>query len=156
MKNNFADRLISARKMAGLSLQSLADKLGNVVSKQSLNKYEQGKMRPDSKMVIAISNILSVPVNYFYSEPTIEINFSNLGFRKYSSKLSPTEEESVKEKAKEVFERYFELDNLLNIEDESQYFVYDKTITTPEDAESAAIELRKVWNLGYDPIPDVV
>ena len=63
MGNNFANRLISARKMAGLSLQNLADKLGNVVSKQSLNKYEQGKMRPDSEMVIAISNILNVPVN---------------------------------------------------------------------------------------------
>jgi len=155
MGNNFANRLISARKMAGLSLQSLADKLGNVVSKQSLNKYEQGKMRPDSEMVIAISNILNVPANYFYSKPEIEISFSNLGFRKYSSKLSTTEEESVKEKAKEVFERYFELDNLLNMEDENQYFVYDKIITNSEDAENAAIELRKTWNLGYDPIPDV-
>ena len=87
MGNNFANRLISARKMAGLSLQSLADKLDNVVSKQSLNKYEQGKMRPDSELVIAISNILNVPVNYFYTEPAMTIDFSNMGFRKYSSKL---------------------------------------------------------------------
>lgn len=156
MENNFANRLISARKMAGMSLQSLADKLGNVVTKQSLNKYEQGKMRPDSEMVIAISNVLNVPVNYFYSEPSIEINFSNLGFRKYSSKLSLSEEESVKEKAKEVFERYFELDNLLNVEDDAEYFVYPKVISSSEDAEDAAIELRKIWNLGYDPIPNVI
>ena len=156
MENNFANRLISARKMAGMSLQSLADKLGNVVTKQSLNKYEQGKMRPDSEMVITISNVLNVPVNYFYSEPSIEINFSNLGFRKYSSKLSLSEEESVKEKAKEVFERYFELDNLLNVEDDAEYFVYPKVISSSEDAEDAAIELRKIWNLGYDPIPNVI
>ena len=122
MKTNFANRLISARKMAGISLQSLADKLGNVVSKQSLNKYEQGKMRPNSEVVIAISNILNVPVNYFYSEPEIKISFLNLEFRKYSSKLSPIEEESIKEKAKEAFERYFGLDNLLNAEDDRQYF----------------------------------
>ena len=108
--------------MAGISLQSLADKLGNVVSKQSLNKYEQGKMRPNSEVVIAISNILNVPVNYFYSEPEIKISFLNLEFRKYSSKLSPIEEESIKEKAKEAFERYFGLDNLLNAEDDRQYF----------------------------------
>jgi Zn-dependent peptidase ImmA (M78 family)/DNA-binding XRE family transcriptional regulator len=156
MENNFANRLISARKMAGLSLQNLADKLGNVISKQSLSKYEHGEMRPDSEMVIAISNTLNVPVNYFYSEPVIEINFANLGFRKYSSKLSPTEEESVKEKAKEAFERYFELDNLLNVEDDSHYFIYPQVISTPEDAENAAIQLRKEWDLGYDPIPDVV
>lgn len=156
MENNFANRLISARKMAGLSLQSLADKLGNVISKQSLSKYEHGEMRPDSEMVIAISNTLNVPVSYFYSEPVIEINFANLGFRKYSSKLSPTEEESVKEKAKEVFERYFELDKLLNVEDDHHYFIYPQVITSPEEAENAAIQLRKEWDLGYDPIPDVV
>jgi Zn-dependent peptidase ImmA (M78 family)/DNA-binding XRE family transcriptional regulator len=155
MENNFANRLISARKMAGMSLQSLADKLGNVVSKQSLNKYEQGKMRPDSEMVIAISNLLNVPVNYFYSEPAFEINFSNFGFRKFSTKLSSAEEESVKEKAKAIFERYFELESLLSPEDDSQYFVNNETISTPEGAENAAIKLRKDWNLGYDPIPNV-
>jgi len=156
MENNFANRLIAARKMAGLSLQSLADKLGNVVSKQSLNKYEQGKMKPDSDLVIALSNILNVPVNYFYTEPAVAIHFSNVGFRKYSTKLSGAEEESVTEKAKEVFERYFELENILNLGDECQYFEYDKIITCPEDAEKAAIELRKKWDLGYDPIPDVI
>ena len=64
MENNFANRLVSARKMAGLSLQTLADRLGNVVSKQSLNKYEQGKMKPDSDLVIAISNVLNVSYNF--------------------------------------------------------------------------------------------
>jgi Zn-dependent peptidase ImmA (M78 family)/DNA-binding XRE family transcriptional regulator len=156
MESNFANRLISARKMAGMSLQRLADRLGNIVTKQSLNKYEQGKMRPDSEMVIAISNVLNVPVNYFYTEPAIEINFTNLGFRKYSSKLSPSEEEAVKEKAKEVFERYFELDNILNAEDDTQYFEYPELITSSEDAENAAKKLREYWNLGYDPIPNVI
>ncbi len=41
------------------------------------------------------------------------------------------------------------------MEDEYQYFVCDKIISTTEDAENAAIELRKIWNLGYDPIPNV-
>jgi Zn-dependent peptidase ImmA (M78 family)/DNA-binding XRE family transcriptional regulator len=155
-KNNFANRLISARKMAGMSLQNLADRLDNVVSKQSLNKYEQGKMKPDSDLVITLSNILNVSVNYFYTEPSVSISFSNIGFRKFSSKLTPTQEESVKEKAKEVFERYFELENILNLEDDCQYFEYGKIINTPEDAEDAAITLRTSWNLGYDPIPDVI
>lgn len=156
MENNFANRLIAARKMAGLSLQNLADKLGNVVSKQALNKYEQGKMKPDSDLVIALSNVLNVPVNYFYTEPAVAIQFSNIGFRKYSTKLSGTEEESVTEKAKEAFERYFELENILNLDEEPQYFEYNKTISKPEDAEEAAIALRKEWDLGYDPIPDVI
>jgi Zn-dependent peptidase ImmA (M78 family)/DNA-binding XRE family transcriptional regulator len=156
MENNFATRLISARKMAGLSLQNLADKLGNVVTKQSLNKYELGKMNPDSDLVIALSNVLNVSVNYFYTEPAVAISFSNIDFRKYSSKLNNSEEESVKEKAKEKFERYFELENILNYNDEPQYFQIPEPIITIEDAENAAIALREKWDLGYDPIPDVV
>lgn len=156
MENIFAKRLSSARRMAGLSLQSLADKLGNVVTKQSLNKYEQGIMRPDSDLVIAISNALQVSVNYFYTEPSIDIQFANVDFRKYTTKLSASQEISVKEKAKEVLERYFELEDILNFEEDSQYFKFDELIKKPEDAEKAAIELRRQWDLGYDPIPDIV
>lgn len=156
MENNFANRLISARKMAGLSLQNLADKLGNVVTKQSLSKYEQGIMKPDSELIIQISNILNVPVNYFYSEPSVTIHFENIDFRKYSTKVSSFEVESIKEKAKSVFERYFELENILNIQDETQYFEYAQIIHNNQDIENAANQLRTEWNLGYDPIPDVV
>jgi len=156
MENNFANRLISARKMAGMSLQSLADKLENVVSKQSLNKYEQGKMKPDSELVIKISNVLNVPVNYFYTEPNVDIQFKNIDFRKYTTKLTNTEEETIQEKAREVFERYFELESLLNIKHENADYQFKKTVCTAHDAEEAANELRMKWNLGYDPIPDVV
>ncbi len=156
MENNFANRLISARKMSGMSLQNLADKLNNVVSKQSLSKYELGLMKPDSDLVIAISNVLKVPVNYFYTEPAKDIQFQNIDFRKYSTKLTETEEESIQEKAKEVFERYFELESLLNLEEETQYFRYNKPVLNAMDAENAATTIRQAWNLGYDPIPDVV
>ena len=155
MENNFANRLISARKMAGLSLQNLADRLGNVVSKQSLNKYEQGKMKPDSDLVISLSNILNVPVDFFFSEPAVAVELTNVDFRKYSSKLSKTEQDAVEEKAKEAFERYFELENILNLKEPVAYFVYPNIVSNAKDAEEAAKALRKEWNLGYDPIPDV-
>lgn len=156
MENTFASRLIAARKMAGLSLQSLADKLGNVVTKQALSKYEQGKMKPDSDLLIAISNVFNVSVNYFYIQPAIEVKLSNIDYRKLSSILTSAQEESVKEKAKEVFERYLELESIININDDTQYFNYDGIIKSSQDAENAAIELRNMWNLGIDPIPDVV
>ena len=62
---------MSARMMAGMSLQDLENKLEKVVSRQALHKYEQGKMKPDSRLLIALSNVLKVPVDYFYSVPTI-------------------------------------------------------------------------------------
>ena len=156
MENIFAARLIVARKMAGLSLQNLAGRLGNVVSKQSLNKYEQGKMKPDSELIISLANILNVTVDFFFSEPAVAVELRNIDYRKCGSKLSKTEQEAVEEKAKESFERYFELENILNLKEPASYFEYPNTISNANEAEEAAKALRNEWNLGYDPIPDVV
>lgn len=156
MENTFSLRLMSARKMAGMSLQELADLLGNVVTKQSLNKYEQGKMKPDSGFVIALSKALSVPVDYFFSKPFLTVELENIDYRKFSTKISKTEQYSIEEKAKAVFERYFELEEVLQLEEKPEYFEYDTIIKDANDAEEAAKQLRKSWKLGYDPIPDVV
>jgi Zn-dependent peptidase ImmA (M78 family)/transcriptional regulator with XRE-family HTH domain len=156
MDNVFANRLSSARKMAGMSLQDLEDKLEKYVTRQTLHKYEQGKMKPDSQALLAMSNVLGVPVDYFYSVPQVKVELKNIDYRKYSSKISKTEQIAVEEKAKENCERYLELEHLINPQEKSEYFSYDKIISTPEDAEEAAKELRSKWKLGYDPIPDVV
>jgi len=156
MKNTFAYRLNAARKIAGLSLQNLADRLGNVVTKQSLNKYEQGKMKPDSNMIIQLANALNVSVDYLFARSEIEINLANVSFRKYSSKLRKSEEDAVIHKSKDILERYIELENIVNLQETAEYFEFQKTISSDKDAENAAKELRRQWNLGYDPIPDVV
>ena len=142
MENFLANRLVSARKMAGLSLQGLADKLENDVSKQALNKYEQGKMKPNSKGIMAISNALNVPVNYFYAIPAVKVALEEVEFRKNTTKLSKLDDLSIREKAKDSFERYFELEEILHLNEKNDYFVFDRIIRSPKDAE--------------DPIPDVV
>ena len=139
-----------------MSLQDLEDKLDKVVSRQALHKYEQGKMKPDSQVLIALSNVLNVPVDYFYSIPAVQVELTNISYRKYSSKISKTEQLSVEEKAKEVCERYLELEHLINPTEKPEYFIYDKVIENAQDAEIAAKKLREDWLLGYDPIPDVV
>ena len=156
MENIFAIRLSSARKMAGMSLQKLADALGNVVTKQSLNKYEQGIMKPDSNLLVQLSSVLNVPVDYFFAEPTVLVELTNPDYRKHSSRLSATEKAAIEEKSKNLLEKYLELELLLNLQEQPQYFRFGKEILTPEDAEEAAIQLRNEWKLGYDPIPDVI
>jgi Zn-dependent peptidase ImmA (M78 family)/DNA-binding XRE family transcriptional regulator len=155
MEEPFAYRLISARKMEGISLQGLADRLDNVVTKQSLGKYEQGKMKPGSEMIIKLANALNVPVDYFFANPSVKVELVDIDYRKFKTKLSNIELEAIEEKAKDIFERYFEIENIINLEEKNDYFEYKPVISTPEDAENAAKELREQWNLGYDPIPDV-
>ena len=156
MDNIFAIRLSSARKMAGMSLQKLADALGNIVTKQSLNKYEQGAMKPDSSLLIKLSSVLNVPVDYFFAEPTVIVKLSNPDYRKHSSRISVTQKDTIEEKSRTLLERYLELENLLNLDEKPTYFEFEQEIITPDDAEEAAKKLRTEWNLGYDPIPDVV
>lgn len=156
MENTFAIRLLSARKMAGMSLQKLADALENVVTKQSLNKYEQGVMKPDSTLLVKLASVLNVPVDYFFAEPTVTVELTNPDYRKHSSRISATQKAAIEEKSKNLLERYLELENLLNLEEKPAYFEYDDEIITLEDAEKAANKLREDWDLGYDPIPDVV
>lgn len=156
MDNVFANRLSSARKMAGMSLQDLENKLDKYVTRQTLHKYEQGKMKPDSKALLAMAKALDVPIDYFYSVPTIKVELKNIDYRKYSSKISKAEQTAIEEKVIENCERYLELDLLINPNEKVEYFFYEKVIENAEDAETAAKNLREVWKLGYDPIPDVV
>src|SRR6218665_1188468 len=155
-ENVFSVRLASARKMAGLSLQGLSDKLGNKVSKQALNKYEQGKMKPDSRGLIALANALKVSADYFYSVPTVNAAVEEAEFRKHGAKLSKSDDAAVREKVRDSFERCFELEGILNLNEKSDGFVFESIIKTAEDAEEAAKKLRNKWKLGHDPIPDVV
>lgn len=156
MENVFVNRLSSARKMAGMSLQDLENKLEKYVTRQTLHKYEQGKMRPGSKALLAMSNVLGVPVDYFYSVPSVKVKLDNIDYRKYSTKISKAEQIAIEEKAIESFERYLELEHLISPQEKPEYFSYNKIISTADDAEEAAKELRSNWRLGYDPIPDVV
>jgi transcriptional regulator with XRE-family HTH domain len=156
MESIFGKRLTAARKMTGLSLQGLADKLGNAVTKQALSKYEQGKMKPNSELVIQLAGALNVTADYFFISPTVTIELTEMDFRKHSSKISKSNEASIQEKVKEKLQRYFELESLLNLEEEVSDFKYPHIISNAEDAELAAIMLRDIWDLGYDPIPDVV
>lgn len=156
MENIFGTRLSAARKMCGLSLQKLVDKLDFSMSKQALDKYEQGLTKPNSEMVIAFSKALNMPVDYFFSSPKVSVELSNIDYRKHKSKLTKTEQTAIEERAKEALERYFELENIIGIAEKCEYFEYSSVISTFDDIEKAAVKLRLDWNLGKDPITDVV
>ena len=61
---NFPERLRSARKAKGWSLQELASQVGNI-SKQALGKYEQGLMKPESDTLFALTQALGLNPSYF-------------------------------------------------------------------------------------------
>lgn len=149
---SFAERLKSARKMRGWSFQQLADNLAMSISKQALHKYESGKMKPAGEVLIALSKALEVKPDYFLKEP---IELGAVEFRK-KSKLSVKQEESIKEKVKDFLERYLEAEQLLNIKLKFSNPVRNIVIAEVDDVEDVVLKLIKSWNLGYDPVPNVI
>ncbi len=152
--STFSQRLAAARKMAGLSLQELSDKIDNYVTRQALQRYENDVMSPGYDVLKRLADALGVQIDYFYIEQNIV--FEGIDYRKRSSQLTKTEAASIEEKIKDKLFRIFSLELELNIQNPAQYFDYTKEIGTEDDAEEAAQILREEWNLGYDPIPDVV
>lgn len=156
MPSSFGNRLIAARKMAGLSLQGLADHLeGTTITRQALHKYEQDLSLPNSQTLIALSRTLKVPVDFFFTEPEVKVVLSGVEFRKRKA-LSVAAETAIKEQSIEILGRYLTLEKLIREEKQLQPFVYPALVSTVQDAEQAAAQLRRDWGLGNDPIPNVV
>lgn len=57
----FNDNLIELRKMAGLSQEELAEKIG--VSRQTLSKYETGESLPDIEKSMALADVFGVTID---------------------------------------------------------------------------------------------
>lgn len=54
-------RLRAARKMASLSMEELARRLGGIVTKQAIAKYEAGRMRPSPEVLERLAQVLDIP-----------------------------------------------------------------------------------------------
>lgn len=149
----FGTRLKLARKMAGMSLQDLSDSVNNQVSKQALNKYEKGLMNPTSEVLIALSKALDVKPDYFLKKNTAELG--QISFRKKAS-LTKKDQDAIVEKARNYFENHLEIESILAIDNNFVNPLADDQINSFEDVEAAALKLRQVWELGLNPIINLI
>jgi Zn-dependent peptidase ImmA (M78 family)/DNA-binding XRE family transcriptional regulator len=151
--NQFAERLKSARIMAGLSLHDLAEKLENRVTRQSLHKYEKGDFMPDSEMIGYLCDALGVRPDYFFRKEVVEIG--EIDFRK-RQRFPVKDRKSLEEKTKDVLSRYLELEEILNIPTDFSISYKDRPIQSNSDVEDLAKDLRSKWKLGNDPIFNLI
>lgn len=150
---NFSTRLKSARLMNGLSLQGLADKIENRITKQSLSKYELGQVIPDSQMIGILSEALGVRPDYFFSDQVLE--FGTIEFRKLET-YPAKERTRIVEIAKDELGRYLELEQILGIETRFENPISHISISSQQDIEEAAQTLRNHWGLGTGALSNVI
>jgi Zn-dependent peptidase ImmA (M78 family) len=148
-------RLKLARAAAGLSLRGLSDRIGNRVSAQQIGKYERDEDVPGSAVLIALSDSLDVPVDYLVGDQ--EMVLDGVEFRKRQI-ASKKEEAQVEAQALHLIERYLMVEEILGLPSAE----WDKPREAPypvrelAEAELAAQNLRAHWDLGIDPIQNLV
>ena len=98
LKEIFGARLKNARVINGMSMDDLCTQMNNLVSKQTISKYESGKMLPNSTNLIALANALNVKPDYLLRPFTVSLD--KIEFRK-KSKMGMKEENSIKERIRD-------------------------------------------------------
>lgn len=147
-----AEELRNMRKMRGLTLDEVCQKLGRLVSKQALSKYERGKMRPSVQVLDALLKIYQVsPASLRMSFP---MKIDGWNFRR-GEILSAKEEEAVKSEVNVCLQRYVYLERKLGVSTSFKSPFSQKLYSSIEDMEVAAEILRRKWELGTDSISSV-
>ncbi len=139
--------------MRSLSMEDLARKMSNLVSRQAICKYEAGKMLPSSTVLIRLAEVLNVKIDYFFRP--FNISILGIEFRK-KAKMSEKAKKSVQQQVRDYIERYFEIEEISGIERDAAAIRPQKTIRTREDIINYVLQIRKEWELGEDGIIDVI
>lgn len=146
-------RLKQVRLARGLSLDELAAHLGGIVTKQALSKYEVGKSQPSSPILARLAETLGVKMAYLLSEPTISVEF--IAYRKKAS-MPVKEQDQLKSRIGQQMEDRIRLQELFSPDVPFAFPLQEYTVSTLEDAEAAALQLRGKLQLGRDPIGSMV
>lgn len=147
------ERLKRARAAAGLSMQALADQVG--ISANMIKKYEHNASMPSSGVLLKLATALSVRTEYFFRPAQV-----TLGQVEYRKKASASKGllKKIESDVIEQAERWLALKNLwpnfpIKLFD---YQIDMPKLNTLDDVEKAAIKLRNDWQLGMNPLPDLI
>jgi Zn-dependent peptidase ImmA (M78 family)/DNA-binding XRE family transcriptional regulator len=147
-------RLYRARKAAGLSLRELGSRIG--LTHAAIKKYEDEQVTPTSATLLKLSRALNVRTEYFFRPETVALD--RIEYRKRST-LPKKRLEAIEHEVIDQIERRIELENLFP-EPPVAPFVpvmgFPTSVTDFSQIEDIAEAVRKSWDLGYDPIPDLV
>jgi len=144
------ERLKLARKKAGLSLRELSVAISGKVSPQAIGKYERNEMMPSSDVLLALCQALQVPVGFMMSAPQVQL--SEVDFRKKSS-TTAKERAQVEAAVLSWVVPYLQIEQILNLSSATWQAPFEpQRVTSPEQVEVLANQLRQVWHLGEAPL----
>lgn len=153
MNTTFASQMRNRRKVRRMSLRALRDVIGGVVSHEMLARYERGEVAPRAdvaerlRAVLGILDDVALPM-----EPLQNIQF------RARYELPKKEQDAIVAAATEHFNLYREVERRVGadtpfrnpFEGAAPDFSGDTDVM-----EDVADELRRRWNLGFGPLPNL-
>ena len=150
----FAQRLKQARILQRMSMDQLVAKIGGLVTKQAISKYEAAKMMPNSTVLVALATALDVDADYFFRPFTFDLDNFQVSFRKKSD-TGAKDVNALKVRIQDEVERYLEVEEILGKEKCQIIPIDGEPLSTGAQMRELAIKVREDWQLGLDAIGNV-
>lgn len=144
------NRLKMLRLAKGLTLDELANDIGGIVTKQALSKYERDQSRPSLTTSRQLARVLGVKTAHLFATPRFNVEL--IGYRKRTT-LRVSESNHLENLVKLQLEDRVQLQERL--EGPSLVQLPSLKVSSLEEVEKAATELRRLWDLGLDPISNI-
>ena len=147
------ERLRRFRIARGMSLGDLEAAIDGLVSRQTLSKYEHGKLQPAATTLNQIAAALGVKSAQLWGKPPCHVEW--IAFRK-RARLGKRAQERIQSFVAEELEKRVQLQEQIYEGNALEFPVLSVLVRNLEDAEKAALTLRNTLNLGIDPIANLI
>ncbi|MBU0571162.1 MAG: XRE family transcriptional regulator [Candidatus Omnitrophica bacterium] len=140
------------RLSKGWSLDELSARIGGIVTKQSLSKYELGTAQPSATVLNKIAAAFGVKTIKLLAEQKFNIEF--IAYRKRCS-LPKKEQNRIENFVRESLEERLKIQNLVCPTAKLDIPVQKYNINELDEVEKAADSIRTKWSLGRDQISSI-
>lgn len=147
-----AQKIKQLRLSRGWTLDELVARIGGVVTKQAISKYELGLDRPSAPVLTKIAGAFNLKTIQLLLEPKYRIEF--IAYRKRSA-LRKKEQLRIENFVKESLEERLKIQNLVCPDATLNVPIRKFNINRLDEVEKAADTIRTEWNLGKDQISSV-
>ncbi|MEN6480335.1 MAG: XRE family transcriptional regulator [Anaerolineales bacterium] len=146
------ERIRTLRLARGWTQAELVARMGSIVTKQAISKYESGKAFPSPTVIRHLASALGVQPARLLTEPDIAIRV--IAFRKKAS-LGAHQARRIEAAASEELRERVDLQDRLGLPTEPAIPVRQYPVASLPEAQVAAAALRSDWALGNDPIANL-
>lgn len=144
--------LKNIRRMRGLTLDEVSQRLNGMVTKQAISKYERGLMKPSSTVMDALCKLYQASPDFLLGrKPVVLSDFSFRSKEPVPQKLK----QRIISQVQIWMEHYLALENLFDAITVFRNPVHGLNIADFDDMENAALQVRRKWGLGNDTIASV-